>query len=83
MLLLTLLLSNKVRRFGGVSMNPLMSSRMVTRGYSLTRTHSERNDKEAFLSWNMAPTPTAKHTDADVVADAEGFTASENVNLWK
>jgi hypothetical protein len=75
MLLLTLLLSNRVHGFGGVSMNPLLlSSRIVTRGYSLTRTHSERNDK-AFLSWNMARTSTTRHANAD--ANAEGFTASE------
>ena len=74
MLLLTLLLSNMVNGFGGVSMNPLLSSRMVMRGCSLTRTQSERND-EAFLPWNMARTPTTKHADAD--ADAEGSPASE------
>jgi polyhydroxyalkanoate synthesis regulator phasin len=69
MLLLALLLSNRVHGFGGVSMNPLLSSRMmVTRGHSLTRTHSERNDK-AFLPWNMARTPTTKHARAN---DAEG-----------
>jgi glycerol-3-phosphate O-acyltransferase len=60
-------------------MNPLLlSSRIVTRGYSLTRTHSERNDK-AFLSWNMARTSTTRHANAD--ADAEGFTASENERI--
>jgi polyhydroxyalkanoate synthesis regulator phasin len=77
MLLLALLLSNRVHGFGGVSMNPLLSSRMmVTRGYSLTRRHSERNDI-SFLPWNMKRTPTTKHahahTDAD--ADAEGSPA--------
>jgi hypothetical protein len=49
-------------RFGGVSMSPLMSSRMVTRGYSLTRTYSAR-----------APANKRAHADA-----AEGFTASGN-----
>ncbi len=83
MLLLALLLSNRVHGFGGVSMNPLLSSRMmVTRDYSSTRRHSERNDI-SFLPWNMKRTPTTKHahahahahahTDAD--ADAEGSPA--------
>jgi ElaB/YqjD/DUF883 family membrane-anchored ribosome-binding protein len=67
--LLTLLLSNRVHGFG-VSMNPLLSSRMVTRGYSLTRTHSERNDK-AFLPRNMARTTTTKHAHADGIMDDE------------
>jgi regulator of replication initiation timing len=70
-LLLALLLSNRVHGFGGVSMNPLLSSRMmVTRGYSLTRAHSERNDI-TFLPWNMARTPTTKHAHADAHADAD------------
>jgi hypothetical protein len=70
LLLLTLLLANRqAHGFGGVSMNPLLSSRMVTRGYSLIRTHSERNDK-AFLPWNMVRTPTTKHAmHADAVAE--------------
>jgi hypothetical protein len=51
-LLLTLLLSNRVHGFGGVSMNPLLSFRMVTRGNSLTRTYSAR-------------TPATKHAHAD------------------
>jgi hypothetical protein len=86
MLLLTLLLSNnRVHGFGSSSVsmnNPLLSSRMVTQGYSLlTRTHSERNDK-AFLPWNMARTPTTTHAhadaDADADADAEGPPAFGN-----
>jgi hypothetical protein len=87
MLLLTLLLSNnKVHGFGtrSVSVNKiLLTSRMVTQGYTLlTRTRSERNDK-AFLPWNMARTLTTKHAHADADADVAGSPASGNYELME